>query len=100
MKNLLLNVFAITASAVFAMDNNKVGTDRNATDSDGAAKAKKVAGPVIGPDGKEVIYVSPEGKRLSPKEASARVKDGSPTSVHFDSDGEVRVVRRPGQDNE
>jgi hypothetical protein len=93
MKNLLLNVFAITASAVFAVDNNKGSAARSTPD-------RETNPPVVSRDGKEVIYVSPDGKRLKPEEVRARMKDGARMDAHFDSDGEVRVVSPVGSDRE
>jgi hypothetical protein len=44
--------------------------------------------------GKKVTYVTKSGKTLSDEEVRTRIRIGSPVSVHFDSDGELRVIKK------
>jgi hypothetical protein len=55
---------------------------------------KEKTGPVKYRYGKKVTYVTKSGKTLSDEEVRTRIRIGSPVSVHFDSDGEVRVIKK------
>lgn len=55
---------------------------------------KEKAGPVKYRYGKKVTYVTKSGKTLSDEEVRTRIRIGAPVSVHFDSDGDAKVIKK------
>ena len=55
---------------------------------------KEKAGPVKYRYGKKVTYVTKSGKTLSDEEVRTRIRIGSPVSVHYDTEGEARVINK------
>jgi len=55
---------------------------------------KEKTGPVKYRYGKKVTYVTRSGKVLTDEDVRTRIKIGAPVSVHFDSDGDAKVINR------
>ena len=55
---------------------------------------KEKTGPVKYRYGKKVTYVTKSGKTLSDEEVRTRIRIGSPVSVHYDTEGEARVINK------
>ena len=55
---------------------------------------KEKAGPVKYRYGKKVTYVTKSGKTLTDDEVRTRIRVGSPVSVHYDTDGDAKVINR------
>jgi hypothetical protein len=55
---------------------------------------KETSGPVTYKYGKKVTYVTKSGKEIPEAELNTRIKVGNPVSVHYDMDGDHRVVNK------
>jgi hypothetical protein len=55
---------------------------------------KETSGPVTYRYGKKVTYVTRKGTTLSDDEVRTRIKVGAPVHVHYDTDGDARVISR------
>ena len=55
---------------------------------------KEKEGPVTYNYGNEVVYETRGGKRLTEDEVKTRIKIGGHAMVHFEREGERRVIRR------
>ncbi len=116
MKNILIAALALTASVAFSQSVEKTTTT---TTSDGAGSVSKSTtttttgmgtvteyspgqtfivkeneGPVTYHYGKKVTYVTKSGKILTDDQVKTRIKVGVPVHVHYDRDGERRVISR------
>ena len=117
MKQILIPLLALCTTAVIAADpGDKTTTTTNYT-SEGARTTrtrvittstgtitefapgvtftmKERSGPVSYHFGKSVSYETRKGRHLSEEEVHARIKVGVPASVHYDREGEHRVINR------
>jgi hypothetical protein len=55
---------------------------------------KESSGPVTYRYGKKVTYVTKSGAEIPEAELRTRIKVGSPVSVHYDMEGDHRVVNK------
>jgi hypothetical protein len=55
---------------------------------------KETSGPVTYKYGKKVVYTTKSGKEIPEAELKTRIKVGNPVSVHYDMDGDHRVVNK------
>lgn len=113
MKNILIPILALCATAAFA----DVTTEKTTTTTaDGASSTttttttgsgtiteytpgttftvKESTGPVQYHYGKSVEYITRSGKHLSDDEVRTRIKVGVPVHVHYGREGERRVINR------
>jgi hypothetical protein len=96
--------FALAAGSVFAADEVTSSTTTTTTTTGAgtieeytpgsAFVVKEKSGPVKYRYGKKVTYVTKSGKTLSDDEVKTRVKVGTPVHVHYDADGDARVINR------
>lgn len=114
MKNILIAALAMAASAAFSQTVEKTTTT---TTSDGAVSrsttttttgmgtiteyspgstfiVKESEGPVTYHYGKKVTYVTKSGKVLTDDQVKTRIKVGVPVHVHYDRDGDQKVITR------
>ena len=61
---------------------------------------KEKTGPVTYRYGDKVTYVTKSGKVLTDADVKTRIKVGIPVRVHFDKDGDKRVIRRVEVDDD
>ena len=106
MKKILIPVVcAFLASAAMAADAERTTTTTTTTTKMGDGTItefepgrrfimKETTGPIIYHYGKEVVYETRSGKRLTEEEVRTRIKVGHHANVHFEHEGERRVIRR------
>ena len=61
---------------------------------------KESSGPVTYRYGEKVTYVTKSGKVLTDADVKTRIKVGVPVRVHFDKDGDKRVIRKVEVDDD
>jgi len=104
MKKTLLSILTATiaAAAIATADEVKttttsttVGTGTISEYAPGSTFiVKETSGPVTYRYGKKVTYVTRKGTTLSDDEVRTRIKVGVPVHVHYDTDGDARVINR------
>jgi hypothetical protein len=102
MKNILIPIITLCASAAIAADvvetTTTTTTTGNGTISEYAPGqtfiVRETSGPVTYRYGKTVTYVTRGGKTLTEDEVHSRVKVGVPVHVHYLRDGDARVISR------
>jgi hypothetical protein len=102
MKKLLIPILALCASAAIAADVAETTTTTTTT-GDGTISeyapgktfiVKEKSGPMTYRYGKSVTYVTRGGKTLSDEDIKTHIKVGVPVKVHYDMDGDSRVISR------
>ena len=117
MKKILIPLLALCATAVIAADpGDKTTTSTTTSNGDGTSTTrtttttsdgtiteyapgqtftiKESSGPVQYHYGKSVTYETRKGKHLTEEEVHTRIKVGVPVHVHYDRDGDRRVISR------
>jgi hypothetical protein len=102
MKKTLLTLLSIAASTALAADVTSTTTTTTTTSSGTISEyapgktfiLKEESGPMTYRYGRSVTYVTKSGKKLSDDDVKARIKVGRRASVHWDKDGEHRVINR------
>lgn len=103
MKKILIPILALCASAAIAADVTETTTTTKTTIGDGTITEyspgktfilKEKSGPVTYRYGKSVTYVTKSGKTLTDEDVKTRIKVGAPVKVHYDMDGDARVISR------
>jgi hypothetical protein len=61
---------------------------------------KETTGPVTYTYGDKVTYVTKSGKVLTDADVKTRIKVGIPVHVHFDKNGDKRVIRKVEVDDD
>jgi hypothetical protein len=90
---------ALVVSGAFADEvvttTSTTGTGTIETYEPGATfVVKESSGPVTYRYGKSVTYVTRSGKVLTDADVKTRVKVGIPVKVHYDKDGDHRVIKK------
>lgn len=104
MKKILIPILAVFSAAAIAADVEKTTTTTTTTTT-GAGTiteyspgtsfvVKESSGPVTYRYGKSVTYVTKSGKKLSDEDVKTRIKVGIPVHVHYNTEGEHRVINR------
>jgi hypothetical protein len=102
-KTILSLACAFVATSVFAADVVTEKTTTTTTTSTGTLEeytpgttfvVKETSGPVKYRYGKKVTYVTKSGKVLTDADVKTRIKVGSPVSVGYATEGDVRIVNR------
>ena len=102
MKKILIPLFALCASAAVACAADTVQTTTTTTSTGTVSEytpgasfvVKETSGPVTYRYGKKVTYVTRSGKTLTDDEVRTRIRVGVPVSVHYDMDGDARLINR------
>lgn len=103
MNKTTLSLLAATITAAFAVADEVKTTTTTTTIGTGTISeyapgstfiVKETSGPVTYRYGKKVTYVTRKGTTLSDDEVRTRIKVGVPVHVHYDMDGEARVINR------
>jgi hypothetical protein len=102
MKRVLIPILALCASAAIAAEVTESTTTKT-TIGDGTIGGyspgrtlivKEKTGPVTYRYGKSVTYVTRGGKTLTDEDMKTRIKVGAPVKVHYDMEGQDRVINR------
>lgn len=101
MNKTTLSILAATMTAAFAVADEvkttttTIGTGTISEYAPGSTFiVKETSGPVTYRYGKTVTYVTRKGTTLSDDEVRTRIKVGVPVHVHYDADGDARVISR------
>ena len=103
MKRILIPILAVCASAAIAAEVTETTTTTKTTIGDGTVGGyspgrtlivKEKTGPVTYRYGKSVTYVTRGGKSLTDDDMKTRIKVGTPVKVHYDMEGQDRVISR------
>jgi len=104
MKKIIFSILAVSAAAAFAADEvTTTKTTTTTTYGTGTITeytpgttfiVKETSGPVQYKYGKEVVYITKSGKKLSADEIRTRIKVGAPVRVQYGTEGAARVISR------
>lgn len=104
MKTAILSVAcALVVSGAFADEvvTTTTGSGTITTYEPGSTfVVKESSGPVTYSYGKSVTYVTRSGKVLTDADVKTRIKVGVPVKVHYDKDGDHRVIKKVEVDDD
>ncbi len=110
MKKIIIPILALCVSAAIAADLVETTTTKTTTTTGNGTITeyapgktfivKETSGPVTYHYGKTVTYFTRSGKALTDAQVRTRMKIGIPVWVHYNTEGDNRVITRIEVDDE